>query len=1085
MSGFSDSSIPQGTRKKVEYFNDRNAQLALRIQRTDGGLLQIPLLSGARSTREEETIQRNTLISVLPLARLPGHDLPHETPQGGLPRRGRLYVFWNNALWRELETDGQGRLFEIDVAHWRAIARQSGNADQRDPVAIEQHVMLLPMLLQGRFVADQFLMAYSELPWSWEYIDWLESDASRIKARCQNIARIWDTAVVGSDHWKTTQTNPSLPVSRIRKGLRARDFNIESALQEPLSFTPEWSAFSDEHLIKRLQVRQEQLAQYLQQPPPPPLPDIEAGEDLLERYNLRDNPHLVGLILEDPLFAVRHAAAQIRHCVDYLQTLNALIAHQPDGRYAQVLYSAVGGDHAYLKGKIDLPKFHATVFELERRFGRQWLAEHLRRLVKALDRKLHPALLDWVHRQDDALLEPYSLMTEVFGALEYMPGQADALCTDHDITDLETSIHSLVKGVLESEHPLGSLLLTKAPDQPPELLKRLMALRDSDQPVQPQAMGLSTLILGASFIDKLDVAGIAKSFAYFMGDLLDIFGASVVTQISRLSNSASNIRLDRLFTPTFTTLSALSKKMAGIRLMPMGAALSKDYVILGVEGAGLRGGLTGTERAELTRKHYRYATLHGQSGETLGSTSAKGNDKSASMLRNILVIALPKEHPELQHYSHFRMNFGAFTRFMDKNKVVPTAMLGLAIYNLVVQINAVKTFEADEEFARGYLGVWSALADLVAALANHSRFLFGMTTANYLAKPRFNVAKISPQWARNLKEQTGSTKLPLLRVIGGGATLFGITISIMDSRRAYLAGDYALSASYAVIAAGSFLWGLYTLGIVAHPLALLIGVIMVIGGMVSANLLSDNEAELAVRYGPFGIDALIGQEQATDSPHAFLHLKDPLIAYQQLAGILGKPKVTVLRLASWRKQASARQLHILQAADRQRKRPAQAYLKTLKPDQTPLSDQDWVVILSSPLLPMSGPGQNHLQLSAHEFQAAVDTGQTYATWQYHWQSASTPKLAAIPLDHDRVLYVLPSFTEPAASGLRFKRTEGLKVSVQIELHAEPGSPPLVLPQPHPKRWKPFSPLHRRMPSSHPTPDIPPLYWQIETVELAV
>ncbi|GFM77725.1 hypothetical protein PSCICM_35440 [Pseudomonas cichorii] len=1083
MSTFNDKPITQGTRKKTEYLNDQNARLALQIPRTDGGLLQIPLLPDAQSTREEETIQRNTLLSVLPLARLPGYDKPTEYPRGGLPRRGRIYVFWRNVLWRELETDGQGQLFEVDVAHWRTIAQQLGNADQRDPVAVKQQVILLPMLLQGRFVADQLRMAYSELPWSWEYIQWLESDASRIKVRCQHIARIWDTAVVGSEHWKTTQDNPSLPVSRIRKGLRARDFNSESALQDPLEFTPALCSFGDENLLKCLQTRQEQLAQHLQQPPPPPLPDIEAGVDLLDQYQLRDNSHLVALILEDPLFAVRHASAQIRHCVAYLQTLNALIAHQPNGRYAQVLYSAVGGNHAYLKNKIDLPKFHATVFEQERRFGRQSLAMHLRRLVDVLDRKLPAVLQDWIHRHDQALLEPYSLMADALGALEYTPAQADALLTGMDISELETSIRTLARSVLQAEHPLGAMLLARESDRPPELLKRLIDLRDSGQPPEPQAMGLSTLMLSASFVDKVDWPGLGKTFAYFMGDLLDIFGASVVAQISRQANSASKIKLDRLFAPTFTTLAALSTKMTGIRLMPMDEALDRDYVVIGVQGAGLRRGLTHSERAELTRKNYRYATLHSQSGETLGSTSAKGSSKHDPLLRNVTVVALPKEHPELEHYSNFRVKFGALTQFLEKPKVVPTMMLELAIYNLVVQTDALESFKAEGESARGHLGILSALVDLIAALVNHSRFLFGATTAKYLTTPRINVAKISLHWARNLEKQTGSPKLPLLRAIGGGATLLGAVISAWESRRAYLAGDYALSASHAVITAGSLLWGLYTLGLITHPIALLIGAIMVIGGIVSANLLNDNEAELAVRYGPFGIDALVGQ--ISDSQQSVMHLKDPLIAYQQLTGILGKPKITVQRLADWRRQASAPQLQALQAAERQRKLPTNSHTQTLRPDQTALTDQDWVVIMSTPLLGMLGNDANHLQLLGLEFRSALDTGQAYASRHYHWQPCGTPKLSAVPLDAHSVLYVLPSLIESPLSGARFKRTEGLKISAQVELRAEPDTPPLVLPQPHPKKWKPFAPEHRRVPSGQPTPDNAPLYWQIETIELTV
>ncbi|MBX8511598.1 hypothetical protein K5D34_18090 [Pseudomonas cichorii] len=1076
MKTFNDKSINQGTRKHTEYLNDQRARLALQVPRTDGGVLHIPLLPDALSTREEESIQRNTLLSVLPLARLPGYDQPNEYPRGGLPRRGRIYVFWRDVLWRELETDGQGQLFEVDVAHWRSVAQQLGNADDREPVAVKQQVILLPMLLQGRFVADQLRMAYSELPWSWEYIQWLESDASRIKARCQPIARIWDTAVAGSKQWTTTQDNPSIPVSFIRKGLRARDFNIESAMEDPLDFTPEFAAFSDETLLKRLQRRQEQLAQHLKQQPPAPLPEMEAGVDLLDTYKLRDNTHLVALILEDPLFAVRHATAQIRNCVSYLQTLNALIAFQPHGQYAQVLYSAVGGEYAHLKGRIDLPRFHETVFEQERKSGRKSLAMHLTRLVALLDKKLPVVLMDWTYRHDEALLEPYSLMADALGALEYTPAQADALLTGMDVTELEPYIRTLVKSVLQAEHPLGTMLLATDAGQPPELLKRLIALRDRNEAPQPEAMGLSTLMLSASFAEKVDWPGIGKTFAYFMGDLLDIFGASVVAQLSRLSNSSIKIKLDRLFMPTFNTLSALSTKMAGIRLMPMGEALAGNYVVIGVQGPGLRRGLTDSERSELTRKNYRYATLHSHSGETLGSTSAKGQGKSAPMLRNVTVLALPEGHPELAHYNNFRVNFGALTQGMEKTKVVPTSMVLLAIYNLMVQVDVYKDFKAEGEGFRGLIGIGSALADLTAALSNHSKLLFGTATANYLSKPRINVGKISPGWAKNLETQTGSPKLPLLRAIGGGATLFSAAISALDSHRNYKDGNYELSASYAAITAGNLIWLAYTIGLTINPVALLIAVALVIGGAVFANIFADDAIEFAVRYGPLGTDSA-----AEDSPKEFLHLKDPLIAYQQLTGLLSKPKINAMRLGDWRRKAPPHHLAALLNADQQRKRPTNTPMQTITPNAQALDDQDWVVTLSTPLLGMLSNSPQHFQLLAHEFQSNMETGMAFTGQHYHWQTAGTPKRAAVPLDATTVLYVLPSFIETTFPISRTVRTEGLKISTQIELHAEPGSPPLLLPQPHPKKWKPFMPAHRRAPNGNPESS-PPLYWQIETIE---
>ncbi|MFW8695548.1 hypothetical protein, partial [Mesorhizobium japonicum] len=103
-----DKSINEGTRKKVDYENDQKYRLVLNVERIDGGHLQIPVMVDAKTTEELDRFQKNIVLAVTPLARLPGHDKLNETLQGGVPRVGRVYVFQNNKVWRELVTDGKG-----------------------------------------------------------------------------------------------------------------------------------------------------------------------------------------------------------------------------------------------------------------------------------------------------------------------------------------------------------------------------------------------------------------------------------------------------------------------------------------------------------------------------------------------------------------------------------------------------------------------------------------------------------------------------------------------------------------------------------------------------------------------------------------------------------------------------------------------------------------------------------------------------------------------------------------------------------------------------------------------------------------
>ncbi|MFX7359014.1 hypothetical protein ABTJ04_19605, partial [Acinetobacter baumannii] len=78
----------------------------------------------------------------------------------------------------------------------------------------------------GQFVIPRYTMAYSETPWPWSYIDWLEEDPQRVNRRCQQMASAWN-ASVANQHWKASIHHPALVIDHHAQGLRPRDFNVE------------------------------------------------------------------------------------------------------------------------------------------------------------------------------------------------------------------------------------------------------------------------------------------------------------------------------------------------------------------------------------------------------------------------------------------------------------------------------------------------------------------------------------------------------------------------------------------------------------------------------------------------------------------------------------------------------------------------------------------------------------------------------------------------------------------------------------------------------------------------------------------
>jgi len=1044
MSELKDQPIKQGTRKRAEYDNTRRARLALNIERTDGGMLQIPVELDMRSNEEEPEIQQNTFLAVVPMARLPGYDKYDEAPKGALLRPGRLYVFRQGKLWRELESDGQGQLFEVDVAHWRKAAQSGGNADERTPVGAKQHLILVPMLLQGRFVGDQLAMAYSELPWTWEYIQWLEASSGRIKQRCQNIAPAWAAAVVGPEQWKATQAMPIIPITRISKGMCARELHLETLLEDPLLFNAGLTELPATSLVKQLEQRQKELAGFIRTTPPDPLPVLPANKDLLSEYQLRDYPQLVGVMLDDPIFALRHAVAQSRLCAELLQTLNALVPHQPFGRYAELLYQEAmpaGGPLQEFKSHIDIAALKKATLHSEREQAREQLYRQQERVLE-LVKQLPPVWNDFLHSQDERLLEPYAQLTELLEVLNRTPKGCDPRCIEAQDMKVSAAVDKLSRQLIEATHVLTKGLLTDAQGELPETAKRLQALTASDLAVKPERLGLSALsFLSSAYIDQ--------NLMLALDELLNHVATASALAVKRISESTSvtQVQLHRSFAPTFGVLNKLHSQAKGLKLLPQGEALAKNMVVLGVHGDGFSFGITTAERATLTRDNYLYASLEKKNGQVLATSSGKLAERlnfARKDLGQIIVVAAEANDPLVADYKQWRTSAAHLStaKSLANSKTLPRLATVCAGFSLFANTVGATSLYKDGEKGRYALGVVGAATDL--ALATNNVALKLLSDAKRSGNPwhvfwergRFQTSGF---WAENLLKRTGSTWLNASRV--GSFIAMGVFTAGLfawDARRALRDGDDDVAMANMIAASGSGIWALYTIGLLASPWLLGLGVGLLVAGVIGSVLLADGAVEQAIKHGPFGTKQRLPQ------------MNDPLQAYQQLLGALGEPRVQIERLQFWQDKASA--------ADNARLQDAQNEARVY------LAPQDWVVEVSTPLL---GQFRNGLDFRLIAKEVLRTRGHT-SGWTYRYQPIPKEKLGALVLTGNRLLFVLPAqFGVPAAGDpLRYRQAieYSLKVYGQFQLgeticHADdpfPGYNRITLPQPKPRNWQAFA-----------------------------
>lgn len=1068
MSELKDQPIDQGTRKRAEYDNARRAKLTLNIPRTAGGMLQIVVETDMRSHEEEPEIQQNTFLAVVPMARLPGYEKYDEAPKGGLLRPGRLYVFRQGKLWRELESDGQGQLFEVDVAHWRKTAQSGGKADERKPVGAKQHLILVPMLLQGRFVGDQLAMAYSELPWTWEYIEWLEGSSGRIKQRCQNIAPAWAAAVVGPEQWKATQAMPIIQITRISKGMCVRELHLETLLEDPLLFNAGLTELPATSLVKQLEQRQKELAGFIKTTPPEPLPVLPASKDLLSEYQLRGHPQLVGVMLDDPIFALRHAVAQSRLCAELLQTLNALVPHQPFGRYAEVLYREAmpaNGPLQEFKSHIDIAALKKATLHTEREQAREQLYRQQERVL-ALVKQLQPVWNDFLHSRDERLLEPYAQLAELLEVLNRSPTSCDPRCIEAQDMKVSAAVDTLSRQLIEATHALTKGLLANAQGGLPETAKRLQALVASGIAVKPERLGLSAL----SF---LNTAYIAQNLTSALDELLNHVATASMLAVKRISasNSISQVQLHRSFAPTFDVLNKLHSRAKGLKLLPQGEALAKNMVVLGVHGDGFSFGITAAERATLTRDNYLYANLEAKNGKVLATSSGKLAERlgfARNDLGRVMVVAAEANDPLVADFKQWRTTAGHLdtAKALASSKSIPMLAAVCAGFSLYANTLGATSLYSDGEKGRYAWGVVGSTTDL--ALAANNVALKLLTDAKRSGNPwhvfwergRFQASGF---WADNLLKRTGSTWLNVSRV--GSFVAMGIITAglfMWDAGRALRDGDDDVAVANMIAASGSGIWALYTIGLLASPWLLGLGVGLLVTGVIGTVLLVDSAVEQAIKHGPFGKKQRLPQ------------MNNPLQAYQQLLGALGEPRFHIQRLQNWQDKANT--------ADKARLLDAQTE------SRAQLAPQDWVVELSTPLL---GQFRNGLDFNLIAKEIMRTRGHS-SGWAYRYQPIPKEKLGAVVLDGNRLLFVLPAqFAVPSEGDpLRYRQAieYSLKVCGQFHLgenicYADdpfPGFNRITLPQPKARNWQPFA---AQTPTDRDNADDVP-YWLINQRDFA-
>lgn len=218
--------------------NASPVDVCLAIAGQQGDIL-LPLFNDVQAKERVDGEQDYLMHAVVPLTLLPTYNLYLQDNERYAPsRNGYFYVFYNNKAWRELEihaSDSEGVQFlDVDLSAYRTGENETFSSDKREAVGNPLKDIWLPVKDNNQ---DTLVyLAYSEVPWSGERLNYFENNIAELHKRAQSLHQL-----KGMDNPPSNRAKEDcvlfasdLPEMRVRA-------DIEWHIAEPLKFNRDLS----------------------------------------------------------------------------------------------------------------------------------------------------------------------------------------------------------------------------------------------------------------------------------------------------------------------------------------------------------------------------------------------------------------------------------------------------------------------------------------------------------------------------------------------------------------------------------------------------------------------------------------------------------------------------------------------------------------------------------------------------------------------------------------------------------------------------------------------------------------------------
>lgn len=964
----------------------RTYDIALGIE-AGSGPLSLPLFQRLRGSEVGpiKKAQHNLVVPVVPLTWLPCYRPAEADNAIGACRSGYLYLFYQGKAWREIRVDTGENGYEFTDVDLSAFRNSDGFTENRRSASGNtlEEIWLPAKADTGKGGASELLVAFSEVQWSAAYLTHFENNADKAAERLEPAAELSKWQPAFSQRMGNIRSLTHLFPLREREPLRelnladplyfARDLSVsylselrEAATKERNNLEAGGSAstqeFGQHEDFSKLgldsNARHDALREYaLEKELLPQSTKSKTDEGTftkdLAAKDLIASPcerKIVTLILQDPVFSIRHAVQQLNDLYHYLELILQLTNSQKHGKHATLIQQVImpeqlaGSENPFYKAASCVDgylggKFKRAIREIERIN----IHSHIEKVKKTLLTLLQQTSTSNTLKDFSGLTGPdkaglHLLVGKTASALLIESKKIDYLSHDKN-SEVTAEAQNYVASILskDAKHPLYNSLfvVTESMQSQPDtgsLITELTpaCIRDwapnnkLPDPDKLQCLELKLMLENLMKTDDSELGIMlengevetsqfpnARRLIHYFDGLISNFSASALALTQEAASLSENLEIKKLHAIN-DGISDLINRSVGeqfkiFNFEAVSKQYSNRYIVTGAElqtdapadtSAKKTSGTAPTGDTPRVKYHHftsSYAdVIPAGVAEAPYSTNKKRLNKPVEKTYSLVKLGILEDN---KHNSKMVRMIVRMEKMAEAGKrlKLPLVIPIIEIINFDLERRSLRKTAYEKSEFRAASGIMSASGDTGIALAKLYEFTSSQT--NFITK---NLAKDMNAYTKaadffDPKRKWMQATMSRLNFAAVGAGAITAALAAWDIYYALRRNDHDAAIAYGLLAAGTTM--MTTSSLIAANASLLglgpiawltAGIALAVAGGIALIFTEDAEIEQLLKHGVFGTDP-----KEDGEAYDWLH-NEPEQAYAHLAGLLINLRIRVI-----------------------------------------------------------------------------------------------------------------------------------------------------------------------------------------------